>query len=198
MKQLMMTALAVALAFSALPASAGPSQQEIEQAFDTLRQATRASESGPEAGNSRNREIKTEYLSLDDLKSLLRREGYRTIEEVDNKTILFSRDDIKYLLKRYDDGDLQLYYGLTGVRITFTDCNDWNRQRRLSRAYIDSDGDAVLEADLLGSGGINRNIVKEFVKVFITISVPKYKEFVRERDRTSSQSQDHSSSAYPI
>lgn len=44
--------------------------------------------------------------------------------------------------------------------------NDWNRTKRFSRAYIDGDGDPVLESDLDLEGGISEAAVVAWVKTF--------------------------------
>lgn len=46
--------------------------------------------------------------------------------------------------------------------------DDFNHQFRGSRAYIDDDGDAILEADLYLSGGATPETVSDFVLRYIT------------------------------
>lgn len=55
--------------------------------------------------------------------------------------------------------------------------NDWNRSKRFSRAYIDRDGDAVLESDLDVSMGIPLGAISRFIDMF-TVSAMTYKTFV--------------------
>lgn len=42
----------------------------------------------------------------------------------------------------------------------------WNREYRGSRAYIDEDGDAVLEAELYLAGGVSRKVISESISRF--------------------------------
>lgn len=69
-------------------------------------------------------------------------------------------------LKRLADGDLLLTYAATGCDWSLSQINDWNRTKRLSRAYIDEEGDPVLEADLISDTGITEEQVAVFVDVF--------------------------------
>ncbi len=52
----------------------------------------------------------------------------------------------------------------------FERTNDWNRQYRFSNAYIDADGDAVLESDLDLDGGIALKRVAEFIETFTVLA----------------------------
>ncbi|GHA81905.1 hypothetical protein GCM10009069_01230 [Algimonas arctica] len=55
--------------------------------------------------------------------------------------------------------------------------NTWNRTKRLSRAYIDLEGDPVVEADLLADRGITRVQFANFMTVFQT-TVSQFRDFV--------------------
>ena len=81
----------------------------------------------------------------------------------------------------YDDGDLQLYFGLTGYTLTIADMNDWNREHRLTRAYLDGDNDPVLEADLLANAGYSDAQLIEFVAVFDQLA-RQFRGFIDDRD----------------
>ncbi len=85
---------------------------------------------------------------------------------VTDGSITFSFDIGRVLLFNQWDGDLQLYYVMTGGEWTHEAVNTWNRTRRLTRAYIDEDGDLVLESDLLSLGGLTERQVTSFVAVF--------------------------------
>ena len=119
------------------------------------------------------------------LMDLLRGEGYGQVEQLDSGGIRFKGNGVSYVLFRYDDGDLQLYYGLTGVRLDAAQINEWNRTRRLSRAYLDSDGDPVLEADLLANAGLTPRVITEFVRVFMQIA-NEYRGYVVANDQSAS------------
>lgn len=44
--------------------------------------------------------------------------------------------------------------------------NQWNRDRILSKAYLDRDGDTIFEADLDLDGGVTRARVKDWLRTF--------------------------------
>jgi len=121
------------------------------------------------------------HYDVDELASLMRNEGYGGVSTEENR-IIFKAEGSQYVLFLYDDGDLQLYYGIRGVSVNADDINSWNRHKRLSRAYLDGDEDPVLEADLLANAGMNDRIISEFVKVFVS-SAGHFRAFLREHDR---------------
>jgi hypothetical protein len=50
-----------------------------------------------------------------------------------------------------------LYAGWSGGKATPEQINEWNKNRRFSRAYIDKDGDPVIEFDIdLDDGGMSQ------------------------------------------
>ena len=58
-------------------------------------------------------------------------------------------------------------FRLRGVAVSSQVINEWNRTKRLSRAYLDQDLDPVLESDLLSDAGLTRSQVVRFVQVFV-------------------------------
>lgn len=49
--------------------------------------------------------------------------------------------------------------------------NQWNKTRRLSRAYLDDENDPILEMDLLANTGMTPKQITEWVSVFISPAV---------------------------
>ena len=68
-------------------------------------------------------------------------------------------------MKRYTSF-LELYNAFTDVAPTPTVVNEWNQTNRFSRAYVDKDGNATIEDDLILTGGVTRENVEIFVKTF--------------------------------
>ncbi len=81
-------------------------------------------------------------------------------------SITFELDHAQVMLFNQWWGYLQLYYVVTGGSWALPRINDWNRTRRLCRAYVDPDGDLVLESDLLALGGVTDRQVVSFVAIF--------------------------------
>lgn len=120
-------------------------------------------------------------FSDSELVKIIKSEGYSAVKNIDDGVIRIKVDGRPYMLFNQEDGDLQAYYAISGPRISYRDINTWNRTRRLSRAYLDSDLDPVLEADLLANGGLTGENVTEFFKVF-NGSVMQFRDFIIEHD----------------
>ena len=112
-----------------------------------------------------------------ELVQMIQAEGYSAVTMVSDGMIKIKIDGSIYVLINQSDGDLQAYYAIGGGNLSYKDINEWNRTKRLSRAYLDSDNDPVLEADLLANGGLTRKHVTEFFRVFQT-SVTHFRRFV--------------------
>ena len=120
-------------------------------------------------------------FSDDELIDIFKNEGYSAISKLQDGYIRIKIDGRSYLIINHSDGDLQGYYGIVSSDITYEKINEWNRTKRLSRAYLDSDNDPVLEADLLANGGLTTEHVTEFFRIFV-LSVNSFRAFVRGDD----------------
>ena len=117
----------------------------------------------------------------DELIDMLETGGNRAVEVVKDRVISVKVDGTTFVLYAYKDDDLQLYYGVTGFEIGADAINDWNRTRRLSRAYLDDEGDPVLEADLLANAGSNTEQFLEWLEVFAWSAV-EFRRFLVDND----------------
>lgn len=135
------------------------------------------------AGSDASAGSKGKTFDLESLAKIARAEGYGSVE-VHAEFVSFRAEGYRYALYRYDDGDLQTYFGIADVAVTAEDLNVWNRDYRMSRAYIDDEGDPVLEADLLGSAGGSRPVVADFLRVFVESS-RQFRAFLAEQERTN-------------
>lgn len=124
--------------------------------------------------------MSTRY-SDQELMDILRREGYNSVSLIRKNIIRIKIDGRSFVLFNKKDGDLQLYYGITGVKISYRTINEWNRTKRLSKAYIDNEGDPVIETDLLANAGMTPKHVTEFLRIFLQ-SVSLYRKFIRENN----------------
>ncbi len=121
-------------------------------------------------------ERKTKY-SDDELIQILKDEGYRSIKKTDpgELQIKIGGKDLYFL--NLADGSLQAYYGISGAAIRCEDINTWNRTKRLSHAYLDEEGDPMIEANLIANGGISKKNITEFFGIF-TESVDLFRQFI--------------------
>ena len=116
--------------------------------------------------------------------ALLTERGYRAeIVEGKDATYIKSSDSgapvtIFFLncTGRTDCTTLQFYTGYNDLKnIPLATINEWNKQRRFARAYIDNDGDPVIEMDVdMDFGGIARENFYANLDIFLA-SIPKFK-----------------------
>ncbi|PPK50026.1 YbjN domain-containing protein [Marinobacter persicus] len=128
-------------------------------------------------------EIKGKYSDAE-IMEILRADGFSAVTKLDEGAIQVNVNGRTHILFNNDDGDLQGYFVTSGVTLSYEDMNEWNRTKRLSRAYLDADNDPVLEADLLSNGGLTKKNVGEFFRIFVNVSVPGYIEFLLENDQS--------------
>jgi hypothetical protein len=121
-------------------------------------------------------------ISLEEAANILFKEGYH-ISDVEDDNFKIKINGRTLVMFRFDDGDFQLYYGSTGIKVDYKVINDWNRDKRLSRAYIDRVGDPVIESDLLGDAGLTAQQLINFTKTFADITVPQFRQFIIENGR---------------
>lgn len=124
----------------------------------------------------------TEKFSDTELVQIIKNEGYSSITVLKDGVIKVKIDGRAYLILNQDDGDLQAYFSVSGPKISYEYINEWNRTKRLSRAYLDSDKDPVIESDLLSNGGLTKKHVTEFFNVFVHTSVDDFRKFILKRN----------------
>jgi len=120
-------------------------------------------------------------FSDSELIQIIKDDGYSAVTKLQDGAIKIKIEGKTYILFNKEDGDIQAFYGISGAKVTYEDINEWNRTKRLSRAYLDSDKDPILEADLLANGGLTPKHVTEFFQVFV-ISVRAFRKFIMEHD----------------
>ncbi|MCK4503394.1 MAG: YbjN domain-containing protein [Desulfuromonadales bacterium] len=121
------------------------------------------------------------------LVEILKDDGYRAVELLEAGVVFVKIDGYSYVILNNENGDVQTYYALTGVSLSYEDINEWNRTKGLSRAYLDEEHDPTIESDLLADGGLTAKHVTEFFRVFID-SVGSFREFVRVCDKATTLS----------
>ncbi len=119
-------------------------------------------------------------FSLQEAYDLLKKEGYQ-VSGMDDDSFKIKYNGRTLVMFRFKDGDFQLYYGISGIKVDYKTINEWNRTKRLSRAYIDRVGDPVVESDQLGDAGLTDKQMLRFFKTFADITVPKFRQFVIEK-----------------
>jgi hypothetical protein len=121
-------------------------------------------------------------FSDEELVDILKAEGYTGVKIMNPGKIMVKMEGSKVVLFNKQDGDLQFYYAASGGKWEYEDMNEWNRKKRLTRAYLDQDKDPTLESDLLSDGGLTKENVKAFINVF-AISKVGFRFFLMETNR---------------
>lgn len=135
-------------------------------------------------------DLRKDYSNAEIIK-ILKDDGYSAVKvaesENDQRMIEIRVNGSPYMMQVFDDGDLLLYYGMTGFNLTAESINTWNQQNRLSRAYLDSDNDPILEADLLANAGYSPEHLTEFLKVFVQMSLT-FRNYLQQADQLDASS----------
>lgn len=118
-------------------------------------------------------------ITRDELIELVRGEGFGTIETRDGTTFTTRMEGYKVAFFVLTDGEsVQAYFGRSGTNARLANINDWNKGKRYSRAYLDDDGDPVLELDLDLAGGVTTDRVRDFIRT-VKISVARFSTDVK-------------------
>lgn len=164
MRMRSLTPALAALAALTLAASAGAQKKG---------QASTATGSGSTSRS--NSEVIT-TISVGDLRSLLSDMGYepRSLEGQDNAWAV-QMGDRPVLIRIGGEGkNLLLWSYVQGGSLNKV--NEWNKEKRFSRAYLDGDGDANVEWDIDLEGGVTVDAVREGIRTFQAV-VQVFKDY---------------------
>jgi hypothetical protein len=105
-------------------------------------------------------------ISVSDLRSLLSDMGYepRSLEGRDNAWAVTMAERPVLITLGTDGKNLLLWSYVQGGSLDKV--NAWNKEKRFSRAYLDTDGDANVEWDIDLEGGVTLSAVREGVRTF--------------------------------
>jgi hypothetical protein len=120
-------------------------------------------------------------FSDEQLITVLNDAGFAAVTIVEESFLKISVNGESFALLNRGDGDLLLYYGLKGYTLGCDTTNAWNQNARLTRAYIDDEGDPILESDLLSDAGLSSGHVRHFVRIFVQ-AAGEYRKFLNEAD----------------
>ncbi len=73
-----------------------------------------------------------------EIKEILLDEGYRSVSIMNEEIVALKIDGNNYIIVLYEDGDIQLIYGVSGVPNLFLEkVNNWNSNHRLGCLYVE-------------------------------------------------------------
>ena len=115
-------------------------------------------------------------ISVGDLRSLLSEMGYepRSLEGQDNAGAVQMADRPVLIRVGGEGKNLLLWSYVQGGSLDKV--NQWNKEKRFSRAYLDGDGDANVEWDIDLEGGVTVDAVREGIRTFQAV-VQVFKDF---------------------
>lgn len=123
-------------------------------------------------------------MSATKLEKLLRSNEEYKVKKVKQNAFLVEVDDLKFVVFT-DTNSLGTWAAYQGVKVSLSRINEWNQKARFSRAYIDKDGDPVLESDLVLVAGVTEGNIKEWLKVWL-VSLKAFYKFIGDCDTDTS------------
>lgn len=88
------------------------------------------------------------------------------IDEDGDVVVRMSGYRVLLLLGSYKGESLMARFAAAGTAADCAWANDWNREMRLARVYLDAEGDPVLEAEIAFEGGIERANLAHFLTAY--------------------------------
>ena len=116
-------------------------------------------------------------LHSEQLMQLLSEEGYVPRLEEPRVVEVKIQSLRTYFFIAEDHASIQAYAGFEAPGAGLAEVNRWNRERRYSRAYIDDEGDPVIELDLDLVGGVSRERIADFIRT-VRVSVTAFADHV--------------------
>jgi Putative bacterial sensory transduction regulator len=102
------------------------------------------------------------------IEKTLKAMGY-AFTELENDAYRFDVDGMRIVIFNKSE-DIQLYAGWDLDGTTLNRVNEFNREKRWAKAYLDDDGDPVIEADLDFEGGVTQDSFERFIKLFVQVA----------------------------
>ena len=97
-----------------------------------------------------------------------------TLDDDGDPVWTFTHSGILITIVSYDEKESDRYASLlfyagwaADTAVSLFAINDWNRRSRFGRAYVDETGDPAIELDLLLTGGVTAQTLKEYIEVFV-------------------------------
>jgi CHAT domain-containing protein/tetratricopeptide (TPR) repeat protein len=126
----------------------------------------------------------TENVSNEQMESILKGMGLEYVKK--ENTFTFELSGYGVALTNHQKNCLLYSYSKTPCSLR--KINQWNKEKRFSRAYLDDDGDPCIEADLEFDGGVTRKAICEWIKTFRS-SVRAFAEFIAAKESSNDKPQ---------
>jgi hypothetical protein len=129
------------------------------------------------AGPGDDREV-LERITVERMQAMIQHEGFPDVSVDPDGDLIVRMNGYRVLVSvsQNDFSVVLLRFALSGTRATLRDVNEWNSSKLFSRAYIDEDGDPVLEMDVDLAGGVTVARLRDLVRTFAQVQA----DFLRE------------------
>ncbi len=107
-------------------------------------------------------------ISSAQMKALLNAEGFTdvTIDEDDDLIVRMNGYRVLIIVSGNEYSNIFIKFALAGTSASMKGINTWNKNARFTRAYLDDDGDPVLEMDIDLEGGITPDRIRDGIRTF--------------------------------
>ncbi|PKL76929.1 MAG: hypothetical protein CVV27_07740 [Candidatus Melainabacteria bacterium HGW-Melainabacteria-1] len=129
-------------------------------------------QSGGSSGSSDSSSLESQRIiqsmTAKEAAALLKEAGFSELEIDKDDDIIVKMQGFKVLLMVGTNKNkwLLFKFAVSGTALDVKALNEWNKKVRYSRAYLDDDGDVILESDQDLNGGVTIQRVSEFAKSF--------------------------------
>jgi capsule polysaccharide export protein KpsC/LpsZ len=105
-------------------------------------------------------------VSTDQLQKMIESMGYE-VEQPKEDVLQFAIEGHTALaINKKKNVQLYSYFKKQKKKMDLKKVNEWNATKRFSRAYLDQDGDAVIEWDIDLEGGTTAGALKESIRTY--------------------------------
>ena len=114
-----------------------------------------------------------ETISAQRVVELLGQAGFTGAEIDADQDVLVNMQGYRVLILvgSYQGKNLSMKFALAGTQANHQTVNQFDLEKRFGRAYLDSDGDPVLESDLVLEGGVTEARVLDYFRTFNQLMV---------------------------
>ena len=102
-------------------------------------------------------------LNVDQIYKLMHDEGY-AVEKSEDGFVKWKVEGLKTVMfVAKDSKSIQFYASFTDGNATLKKVNEWNKNKKYSRSYLNDDGEPCLELDLDLEGGVTEARIIDFL-----------------------------------
>lgn len=123
-------------------------------------------DAGTASGNDDQRIV--ENLTAEEMKRYFTDEGFTNVRIDQDGEVIVRMHGVQIVafVRKNDHPVLRYYFAIAGTDTTLVDLDEWNRQRYFTKAYMDDEGDPVLEMVVHLEGGITASNLRHSIRTY--------------------------------